>query len=313
MPRRTVLSTIERESLLAFPDSQDELIRRYTLNESDLALVLQRRGAANQLGFAVQLCYMRHPGIMLAAGEEPPPALLAMVAQQLRIAPTQWKDYGRRDQTRREHQGELQAVLRMRPFTKADYRAAVQSLSELAQQTDKGIILATALIDSLREHRVAHGTPPATVGSSPAAPPGRTPDLAVLAVLAAGVAYSGRNLYSGLGRSGQCAVRPWVRCALRGRHHVVVGRSALQGRRPRREHWARQSEVRLRTRPDDLHAYLGISTRHITPSWSTSVSVIRPTCSKACCTMSPICGSSSTTRIPMASPTIASAATVRYE
>ncbi|MFJ4292899.1 Tn3 family transposase [Cupriavidus sp. NPDC089707] len=151
MPRRTVLSTTERESLLAFPDSQDELIRHYTFNESDLALVRQRRGAANRLGFAVQLCYMRYPGIMLAAGEEPPPPLLAMVAQQLRIAPTHWADYGRRDQTRREHQAELQAVLRMRPFTMTDYRAAVQSLSELAQQTDKGIILATALIDYLRQ------------------------------------------------------------------------------------------------------------------------------------------------------------------
>nr|WP_255371475.1 DUF4158 domain-containing protein [Cupriavidus sp. YR651] len=79
------------------------------------------------------------------------PALLAMVAQQLRLAPTHWTNYGRRDQTRRDHQGELQMVLRIRPFAMADYRAAVQSMSELAQQTDKGIILATALIAYLRE------------------------------------------------------------------------------------------------------------------------------------------------------------------
>lgn len=151
MPRRTVLSTTERESLLTFPDSKDELIRHYTFNESDLALIRQRRGAANRLGFAVQLCYMRYPGIMLSAGEEPPPALLEMVAQQLRVAPEHWPNYGRRDQTRREHQAELQAVLQMRPFTMANYRTAVQSLSELAQQTDKGIVLATALIDFLRE------------------------------------------------------------------------------------------------------------------------------------------------------------------
>lgn len=151
MPRRTVLSTTERESLLAFPDSKDELIRHYTFNESDLALIRQRRGAANRLGFAVQLCCMRYPGIMLAAGEEPPQALLQVVAQQLRIAPSHWPDYGRRDQTRREHQAELQVVLQVRPFTMADYRTAVESLSELAQQTDKGIVLATALIEYLRQ------------------------------------------------------------------------------------------------------------------------------------------------------------------
>ena len=43
MPRRTVLSNTERESLLSFPDSEDELIRHYTFNETDLALIRQRR------------------------------------------------------------------------------------------------------------------------------------------------------------------------------------------------------------------------------------------------------------------------------
>lgn len=38
-PRRTVLSTTEREGLLAFPGSTDECIRLYTFNESDLALI----------------------------------------------------------------------------------------------------------------------------------------------------------------------------------------------------------------------------------------------------------------------------------
>jgi hypothetical protein len=32
MPRRSVLSASERESLLAMPDTQDELIRRFTLS-----------------------------------------------------------------------------------------------------------------------------------------------------------------------------------------------------------------------------------------------------------------------------------------
>ncbi len=105
----------------------------------------------NRLGFAVQLCYMRYPGIMLLANEDPPPALLEMAARQLRIAPSHWADYGRRDKTRREHQAELQAVLQVRAFTMADYRTAVQALVELAQQTDKGIILVMALIDSLRQ------------------------------------------------------------------------------------------------------------------------------------------------------------------
>lgn len=62
MPRRSILSAVERESLLALPDNRDDLIRRYTLSESDLSIIRQHRGAANRLGFAVQLCYLRFPG-----------------------------------------------------------------------------------------------------------------------------------------------------------------------------------------------------------------------------------------------------------
>ncbi|NJF22001.1 DUF4158 domain-containing protein, partial [Salmonella enterica] len=65
MPRRSILSATERESLLALPDAKDELIRHYTFNETDLSVIRQRRGAANRLGFAVQLCYLRFPGTFL--------------------------------------------------------------------------------------------------------------------------------------------------------------------------------------------------------------------------------------------------------
>ena len=56
MPRRSILSAAERERLFAPPDDPNEFIRHYTLSESDLSLIRQRRGAANRLGFAVLLC-----------------------------------------------------------------------------------------------------------------------------------------------------------------------------------------------------------------------------------------------------------------
>lgn len=62
MPRRSILSAIERTSLLTLPESQDDLIRYYTFNESDLSLIRQHRSEANRLGFAVQLCLLRYPG-----------------------------------------------------------------------------------------------------------------------------------------------------------------------------------------------------------------------------------------------------------
>ena len=42
MPRRSILSGPERDSLLAIPESTQELIRLYTFSESDLALIRQR-------------------------------------------------------------------------------------------------------------------------------------------------------------------------------------------------------------------------------------------------------------------------------
>jgi TnpA family transposase len=76
MPRRAILSPAERADLFSFPEDHDELIRYYTFSEADLSLVRQHRGPANRLGFAVQLCCMRHPGITLSPGETPAPALL---------------------------------------------------------------------------------------------------------------------------------------------------------------------------------------------------------------------------------------------
>ncbi|EMM8309776.1 DUF4158 domain-containing protein [Serratia marcescens] len=86
MPRRSILSAAERESLLALPDTKDELIRHYTFSETDLSIIRQRRGPANRLGFAVQLCYLRFPGVILGVDEPPFPPLLKLVADQLKVS-----------------------------------------------------------------------------------------------------------------------------------------------------------------------------------------------------------------------------------
>ncbi|HEM8770682.1 TPA: DUF4158 domain-containing protein, partial [Enterobacter hormaechei] len=49
---------------------------------------------------------------------------------------------------------ELQTVFGFQPFTIGHYRQAVQLLTELAMQTDKGIVLARALIEHLRRQSV---------------------------------------------------------------------------------------------------------------------------------------------------------------
>ena len=155
MPRRSILSATERDNLLTLPDTKDELIRHYSFNESDLALIRQRRGHANRLGFAVQLCYMRYPGLMLGVDDKPFMPLLRIVAAQLKVPVESWNDYGQREQTRREHLLELQSVFGFQPFTTINhYRSAVHSLKELAWQTGKGIVLAVSLVENLRQKSI---------------------------------------------------------------------------------------------------------------------------------------------------------------
>lgn len=154
MPRRSTLSATERESLLALPETQEEFIRQYTFSEADLSLIHQHRGAANRLGFAVQLCYLRFPGAVLGMEHPPAPTLLAFVAAQLKLSAQEWLAYGHREQTRREHLLELQAAFGFQPFTGHHYREAVLWLMEVALQTDKGVVLVQALVGHLRRQGI---------------------------------------------------------------------------------------------------------------------------------------------------------------
>ncbi len=154
MPRRSLLTPAERAGLLAFPTTDEEFIRYYTFSESDLSAIRQRRGNHNRLGFAVQLCYLRYPGFALPTDANPPTLLLSVVGRQLNIEPEVWPRYAQRPETRREHLAELQAWLNLSPLSGAHYLRFVQQLAELARQTDRGIVLAEALVELLRQQRI---------------------------------------------------------------------------------------------------------------------------------------------------------------
>ena len=85
MSRRTLLSAGQRTRLFAVPTERAEMARHYLLDAGDLALVRTKRRAANRLGFAVQICLLRHPGTGLGPGEHPPTPMLAFVAEQLAV------------------------------------------------------------------------------------------------------------------------------------------------------------------------------------------------------------------------------------
>ena len=93
MPRRTLFTANERASLLSFPSEAQDYIKHYTFSEADLSVIRQHRGDHNRLGFAVQLCYLRHPGISLPVEGEPPAELIASIEKQLQLKKNSWDRY----------------------------------------------------------------------------------------------------------------------------------------------------------------------------------------------------------------------------
>lgn len=154
MPRRSILTVAEKESLIAIPGSEEEIIRYYTLSETDLAIIAQHRGAANRLGFAVQLCCMRYPGIAVSSEQQLPKLFLEYLSDQLDVSPDLWLEYGKRAETRREYLLELQSLFGFELFSMKRYDEMIDELRYIAEQTDKGIIIASSLVEILRRKKV---------------------------------------------------------------------------------------------------------------------------------------------------------------
>jgi TnpA family transposase len=154
MARRRLLQPDRWPVLLNLPADEDSLIRNYTMSGDDLDRVLRKRGHHNQLGFAVQLCLMRHTGCQLAQNDAVPAEVVSFIAGQLGISSAVLADYGRRDNTRREHSAELQELLGLRMMTRADQRAALLASIDAAAATDKGETIATATVAAFRSRNV---------------------------------------------------------------------------------------------------------------------------------------------------------------
>ncbi|GGF12569.1 hypothetical protein GCM10011611_17750 [Aliidongia dinghuensis] len=154
MGRRSLLKPESYARLLDIPADEESLIRHYTLSPEDRYQALARRRPWNQIGFAVQLCFMRYPGRILAAGEAPPTAMLAYVADQLGLKPDVFAAYGRREETRLEHGRVLQHQLAVRLATSEDRRAALVAAIGAATATDRGDAIAGAIIETLRARQV---------------------------------------------------------------------------------------------------------------------------------------------------------------
>lgn len=130
MPRRSVLSELEKQSLLTIPTTFPELSNYYLLSETDISIINQKRGNHNKLGFALLLICMRHPGIGINNDTFISEEVVKFVAEQLKIKDYEtWRKYFNREPTRREHLLEIQDLFRFRLFNGAIQQQVLISLT----------------------------------------------------------------------------------------------------------------------------------------------------------------------------------------
>lgn len=154
MPRRKLLTEQQRLDFSSPATDERTMVRYYTLSADDLALIDQRRGDHNRLGFAMLLCYLRFLGRVLMEGEKPPMATLNFVARQLSLGSVLFVSYAQRDETRRAHLVEIQTRQGYQPFNRELYREFAAWLLPFTFTTGKGPALVAILLDELRTQNV---------------------------------------------------------------------------------------------------------------------------------------------------------------
>ena len=156
MPRKQILSESDKKELIKLSELEAEFIRCYSLSEIDLSIIHNNcRGNANKIGYAVNLCYMRYPGIILPLNQIPDPILVNYIGEQLNIKPENWNEYGKREETRRELLLSIQLNFKINSFSMEYYKKkCVNQLRDIALKTDKGLVLARELMNILRQQRI---------------------------------------------------------------------------------------------------------------------------------------------------------------
>jgi hypothetical protein len=153
--RRPLLTDEERRLLFGVPGDPDALARHHTFTRSDQDLVTGRRGAANRLGFAVQLALLSHPGMGLAQMEEPVEALVEWLAAQLDIPAAAFSEYAGRPQTMTDHALFLARTLGLRPPNATDLPFMIEAAAQSAWGTDRGQLIVAAVNRPARRRRTA--------------------------------------------------------------------------------------------------------------------------------------------------------------
>ena len=154
----TILTGTQLAALFDPPTDQRELVRHYTLSATDLAMVQRCRGGQNRLGYALMLCYLRHPGRPLKTNERPPSALVSFIAGQIDALPEAIDDTLPRNGTVNAMHSTARPI-GLRPFGACPTAELLAWLLPFAIENDRLAYLAGLVMEECRRRRIVVPSP----------------------------------------------------------------------------------------------------------------------------------------------------------
>lgn len=154
MPRRRVLTKRQAAAIFDLPTDRASLEYHYTLADEDIELAKLRRGAKNQMGFALQLCAFRYPGRFLKPGEVISEAISRYIAVQLELKAEDLLTYANRANTRHEHLGALRKIYGYRSFTGKRVKQMRGWLDQQAEAAESSEGLVRAFVEECRKRQI---------------------------------------------------------------------------------------------------------------------------------------------------------------
>ena len=151
---RKILSSRARSELFGVPTDSESLSRHYLLNEDDLDLIRTRRGTENQLGLAVHIALLRHPGLGWHEDFMPPAELIAWVAEQAHVDACSLDEYSARRNTSYEHYTVAIRHCGLSSFGSEYLQQTEDIATRAAFATDHGVKIVEMIIADLRSRRL---------------------------------------------------------------------------------------------------------------------------------------------------------------
>lgn len=150
-----LLTGIQRKELLSFEKlGAEEFNSYFSFSVEDIKLINKHRGNANRIGFAVQLCLVRYPGVSLSDNICLSQYFLEYVGAQLGIPIIDYQYYGKGKNTLLNHLSEICDFYNYQEYTILSFNLLKEILEEAVKENFDELYLIQLAIQELRKKRI---------------------------------------------------------------------------------------------------------------------------------------------------------------